>query len=333
MRIPKISKKEFWQRLKKRAFEDIEAIKVIEKFLIKKRGFIFKMPKPNTPVILLVSGGLDSTITWGLLMDKFKLKVYPLFFRRGINRWRKESKALDYFTNLYKKRYPQYFYPPLKISVNLPVPEFELLLKKKEFHPVFLLEFIKNINNLEELDILPQTVQPYLYPFLGLNYAAVLWQTKNIKINTVFSSVLPGDGTVVYSQTFTALRSTILSFCLATNNFNWQFASPVFEKEIGFWLEKSDLIKIGNYLNLPLEKTWSCYHEKKYQCGKCLTCYSRKLEFQKAGIIDKTSYQKEPVIAFYFKKLIQKTKKILKNLIFHFITCAFIFIFIFFSFG
>jgi len=305
VKIQKISKKEFWHRLGKRNLEDIEAIKLIEKFLIGKRRYIFKMPKPNTPVVLLVSGGLDSTITWGLLMDKFRLKVYPLFFKRGINRWKKESKALDYFANLYKKRYPEYFYPPLKISVNLPVPEFELLLKKENFHPNFILESIKDIDNLEDLDILPQTVQPYLYPFLGLNYAAVIWQTKNIKIDTIFNSVLPGDGTVVYSQTFTALRSTLLSFCLATNNFNWQFASPVFEKEIGFWLEKSDLIKIGNHLNLPLEKTWSCYGEGKYQCGKCLTCYSRKFEFKKAGIVDKTIYQKSFSLFSYIKKILK----------------------------
>lgn len=286
--LPKISEELFWEKLKKRKYEDIDAIKNIENFLIKKRGYIFKMPKAGSSVILLVSGGLDSTITWALLMDYFKLKVYPLFFHRGIKRWKKEKKALDFFSNLYSKKYPNYFVKPYEISVNLPIPEFE----KFRYHPQFIFENLKmKKNNFDFSKLeLAQTIQPYLYPFLGLNYAYFLKYTQNININTVFNSVLPGDGTVVFSQTFTALRSTLLSFCLGTFNFNWQFASPVFEKEIGLWIEKSDLIKIGEKFNLPLNKTWSCYYDYFFQCGECLTCFSRRLEFKKAGVKDKTLY-------------------------------------------
>ncbi|MEK7119431.1 MAG: hypothetical protein AAB889_02820, partial [Patescibacteria group bacterium] len=54
--LPQITEKEFFRRLRERPFEDIGAIRTIESFFKKKRGYIFKKPKPGTPVILLVSG-------------------------------------------------------------------------------------------------------------------------------------------------------------------------------------------------------------------------------------------------------------------------------------
>jgi len=58
--------------------ENLEAIQTIENFFIKKRGYIFKMPSPKKPVILLLSGGLDSIISWALLMEIYQLVVHPL---------------------------------------------------------------------------------------------------------------------------------------------------------------------------------------------------------------------------------------------------------------
>lgn len=46
--LPKKSEKEIIKILKKRKFEDLQAIQAIEKFFIKKRGYIFKMPPKKT---------------------------------------------------------------------------------------------------------------------------------------------------------------------------------------------------------------------------------------------------------------------------------------------
>ena len=56
-------------------------------------------------------------------------------------------------------------------------------------------------------------------------------------------------------------------------------------------LAKSDVIKKGyKVLGNSIYKTWSCYSNKKFHCGKCESCNNRKLAFKTAKIKDKTKY-------------------------------------------
>lgn len=308
IKTPKISKREFINRLKKRKYENIDAIKLIENYLVKKRNYIFKMPKRGSSVILLVSGGLDSTVVWGILLKFYQLKVYPLFLHRGYKRWKKEKRAIDFFSKYYQRKFPHLFVSPQEYSTDLPPREIEENMRnaRKYLHPVKILESLdltSRIASFYSLGILP-----YLFPHFGVAYGKYLEDHKNILIRTIFSSVCVGDGSVVPSQTFTALRSTMLDMCLATADFSWEFTSFAMEKEIGHYLEKVDLIKIGEGLGLPLEKTWSCYLDKKYQCGECLTCLSRRKNFSKAGMTDKTKYASE----FSFSAKFFKIKELIK---------------------
>lgn len=303
--LPKMGQNEFLQKLKTRPLEDISVIQTIEKFFLNKRGYIFKMPKPGTPVILLVSGGLDSTIAWSVLMEKYKLRVYPLFLHRGLKRWIKEKEAVNFFSKFFQKKYPEYYIPPFEFSTHLPPPELEksMFNLNSYYHPARILENLNSKNGVTE--IFTQSGLPFIYPIFGTSYASYLWDHENVKIRTIFNAVLPGDGTVVTSQTFTAMRATLMSICVSTANYNWQFASFPFEKELGHWIEKAEYIRLGRKLGLPLEKTWSCYRSGRYQCGnRCLTCISRRDEFIKAGIPDKTHYESDD----FYQKLIRKLK-------------------------
>jgi len=53
---------------------------------------------------------------------------------------------------------------------------------------------------------------------------------------------------------------------------------------------KSDLVKIGYNLNIPFEDTWSCYEGKDKACGKCGTCQERLEAFKKNKLIDPIIY-------------------------------------------
>ena len=56
-------------------------------------------------------------------------------------------------------------------------------------------------------------------------------------------------------------------------------------------LSKSDMIKKGyRVLGNSIFKTWSCYSNKKFHCGKCESCNNRKIAFATAKIKDKTKY-------------------------------------------
>ena len=49
---------------------------------------------------------------------------------------------------------------------------------------------------------------------------------------------------------------------------------------------KSQIIKLGEKLNVPFGLTWSCYKGNKKPCGKCDSCYYRAKGFRQAGIED-----------------------------------------------
>ncbi len=53
---------------------------------------------------------------------------------------------------------------------------------------------------------------------------------------------------------------------------------------------KADLVKRGNEIGVPFEKTWSCYAGGEKHCGKCGTCVERKEAFELVGLSDPTSY-------------------------------------------
>jgi len=58
-------------------------------------------------------------------------------------------------------------------------------------------------------------------------------------------------------------------------------------------LTKADIIRRGIQLNVPFEKTWSCYKGGKVHCGRCGTCIERREAFDLANHKDPTSYAED----------------------------------------
>ena len=56
------------------------------------------------------------------------------------------------------------------------------------------------------------------------------------------------------------------------------------------YMRKKDIVKLGWTLNVPFEKTWSCYVGSELACGKCPTCISRLEAFANNGLEDPISY-------------------------------------------
>lgn len=66
---------------------------------------------------------------------------------------------------------------------------------------------------------------------------------------------------------------------------NFQILAP--------WLmmTKADIARRGDKLQVPWDRTWSCYKGGTFHCGKCGTCVERKEAFLLAGILDPTEYE------------------------------------------
>ncbi|MGE4550778.1 MAG: 7-cyano-7-deazaguanine synthase QueC [Opitutales bacterium] len=55
-------------------------------------------------------------------------------------------------------------------------------------------------------------------------------------------------------------------------------------------LSKADLVKLGADLQVPFERTWSCYKGRDLHCGRCGTCIERREAFHLAEVTDPTTY-------------------------------------------
>lgn len=308
--LPKTPPQKIAAELRKRAFENLKNIQAVEDFFLKTRGYVFKMPKQGTPVIVLVSGGLDSIITWAILLEKYRLKTYPLFIFRDTKRSPQEWAAVDFFAKYFAKKYPTLVQPPMKFSAGLLPPELKAVTSAKNYyHPQRLLEQIAVGETAAlHLPAHPQLILPFLPFFYSLIYSEYLQDRFLEKVTTVFTGFMVGDGTVVPSQSLTSLRNALLSACNLTSNYDFQYTSLALEKELGFWFKKSDFIKIGHQLKIPLEKTWTCSEAGKNQCGQCFVCLSRKQEFRAAQVPDLTLYQSDQK---NLKWYLQQLKKII----------------------
>lgn len=56
-------------------------------------------------------------------------------------------------------------------------------------------------------------------------------------------------------------------------------------------MNKSGVVKTGLELKVPYELTWSCYEGGEKQCGTCGTCIDRKNAFKSNGIEDPVEYE------------------------------------------
>lgn len=54
---------------------------------------------------------------------------------------------------------------------------------------------------------------------------------------------------------------------------------------------KADVVKTGLELGVPYELTWSCYEGGEEACGTCGTCIDRKAAFAANGVEDPIKYQ------------------------------------------
>lgn len=286
-----ISKRQFVERLKKRKLENLSVIKQVEKTFLTQRNYIFRMPKRGSPVILLLSGGLDSITCWAILMEEFGLHVYPLSFNRGEKRAKKEEESIKYYSKFYKIRYPDLYHLPIRLSLgggNISIP-IESAVRK--LHPEVILKSFTGSEKLTDINISFGSF--LLLPVYSRLYAEFLHHTQNLFIRNIFCAVTIRDGFGVPHQTFTSLRSIMHYLCTTSGDFSWQFTSAIFEKEMGLYFDKYNLVQWASNHNIPLGKTWSCYHSKRYQCGgsDCVTCVARRDAFIQAGVTDETIYE------------------------------------------
>jgi asparagine synthetase B (glutamine-hydrolysing) len=114
-------------------------LSVLDLLLKNERGYASRSPE-NEDVVVLMSGGLDSTVMIQRAIENYRVRVHPLFVRRGARAEKHEEKAFDFFVKFYQKRFPENFMEPRKLDYEVPPAElkadFPAALAKTVGHPM-----------------------------------------------------------------------------------------------------------------------------------------------------------------------------------------------------
>ncbi len=200
------------------------------------------------------------------------LVVYPYYVKRHARAEQFELASITFFEEYFSKKYPNHFHVPQKIEVPIPALEIKNNLP---------LPFRKGFGYPLRNSIL------YAY---GVQYAASLLPSENVKCRTLFSSIVASDADQTMHSTLTTLRTFMLHVCTDMGDWDWQVASLLMEPEMGHYFDKDFLIQKSFELQFPVEFTRTCIEASEIQCGVCPSCFDRRRVFKELNIEDKTTY-------------------------------------------
>lgn len=266
------------KRTKERRVEDLLTLNIADSILKEKRGYIIKMPKSGEPVVACLSGGLDSVCNLEVLMGEFGLSVYPYFLNRNQSNYKYEKKSVRFYTNYYKKRYPNLMHDPIEITIDTPGKSYKNMLrscKKMTDKPLY------------RHDVAYPARNPIIF-LTGMDYAYSL-QSKRIFPKTIFGAYMESDN--LYHSSLTLTRLLNLVMCHAIGDWDFQFTSIPIEREFDNCYDKDVYVKYCSEKGVPLEYSRSCCLEDEIQCGACPACWDRRNAFKVNNLKDRTIYQ------------------------------------------
>lgn len=214
--------------------------------------------------VVLLSGGLDSAVTM-YVARKEGYECYALVFDYG----QRHKRELAFAKRLAREcgvRLKQ-------VTLTLPWKGSSLVDKKA---PLPAGRSAKDI----EISGIPSTYVPARNTIF-LSIAASLAET--IGASAIFIGAHTGDSSGYPDcrpDYLEAFDKVIGSGTKRGSEGRLRLEFPLIKKD------KSEIIRLGNRLGVPLEHTWSCYQGRRLPCGKCDSCVLRAKGFKEAGLKD-----------------------------------------------
>lgn len=220
--------------------------------------------------ISLLSGGIDSAVTTAYA-KKMGYQITPIFFNYGQLTLKRELFCVRKLTEFLK----------LQSLIIIKLPWLHLTSGKSGL----INKEIKLINK-------KTWIREYV-PFrntIFLSIATAFAEVKNLDaifIGSTRTDRICPDNRVSYLRAFQ--KTLKLGTKLKTDI---KIIAPFINKS------KSEVIKIGYRLGVPLEFTWSCHKTNNKACGLCSNCASRLEAFSKNNLKDPIKYADHS----YFKR-------------------------------
>ncbi len=228
---------------------------------------------PGSSIVILLSGGLDSTT----LLSIFKAKgyaIFPISFEYGQTHLR-ELKSVEDLCSYYGVK-------GKRVKVEIPESTSSLTGNAEIM-----------ARSLEEVGSgIPNTFVPSrnaIFLALAASYAFSIGVDRiAIGVNSVDYSGYPD------------CRPEFISRMEETINLALGKRDAIRIEAPLQYLSKGEIIRIGMANHAPYDLTWSCYRGDQVSCGKCDSCLLRLRGFMDAGLQDPLEYSEYP--DFYLER-------------------------------
>lgn len=226
--------------------------------------------------LVLVSGGLDSTTSLAMAIDKYgKENVVALSVYYG-QKHTKEIEAAQKITEYYQVEH---------ISLDL-TPIFQYSDCSLLAHSDKEVPHESYAEQLKETDGSPVSTYVPFRNGLFLSSAASIALSKDCGV--IYYGVHADDATGnAYPDCSTTFHEAMKQAIYTGSGNQLTIEAPFVNRT------KAEVVAIGLKLHVPYELTWSCYEGGDEPCGVCGTCLDRAEAFRLNGIEDPALKKKE----------------------------------------
>jgi 7-cyano-7-deazaguanine synthase len=220
--------------------------------------------------LVIFSGGIDSTICLAKAINECgKKNVIALSFNYGQKNYKELVKAEE-ITKEYNIKLIKMDISNLFINSNSAMLRHSSVdIPKKTFEEQF-----KELKRNEDVS----TSVPFRNGLM-LSIAASIAISMNAKV-IYYGIHKESKLTSIYPDCSREFIDNINKSILIGTNKKVKVVTPLID------MSKSEVVKEGIRLNIPFEKTWTCYENADKPCMKCTACMERIEAFESNVVID-----------------------------------------------
>lgn len=224
-------------------------------------------------VVVLLSGGIDSTTCLAMAVDKHgaeNVHALNIMYGQKHKRELESAKAVaDYYGVDYKV---------MDISSVMKFSDCPLLENSTKE--------IKHMSYAEQLKELPNNTVDTYVPFRnGVMLSVAAAYAVCVGAEIIFYGAHADDAAgSAYPDCSPEFATAIDEAIFRGTGNNVRLLAPLINKN------KAEVIKTGLDLQAPYNLTWSCYEGGEKPCGECGTCIDRKKGFEQNGVSDPCDY-------------------------------------------
>lgn len=196
----------------------------------------------NQKVVVLWSGGLDSTCLIKIILNDYQGEVFPIFLKHGQRNENFEFNSVKYYSKIFEKDYGSRFHAPFIATTDIPANEF----KEKNYESRIYLRNSDMINN-------------------AIRFAA--GNNVDVILLATFSYDM-GDG----KPEFFKIKEKETEI---TTDYRVKILSPFFDDSFPC-NTKTGLVDYSKKLRFDFSHTRSCYETSESPCEKCSACINKK---------------------------------------------------------